>query len=38
MAQNRIFTVITLGFAIRIDHMISEMKGLAKPYLLSSLT
>ena len=38
MAQNRIFTVITLGFTIRIDHMITQMKFLAKPYLLSSLT
>ena len=31
MARNRIFTGITLWFAIRVDHMIAWFKGLAKP-------
>ena len=31
MAQNRVFTVITLWFMIRIDHVIALMTGLAKP-------
>ena len=31
MAQNRVFTVITLWFTIRIDHVIVYMTGLAKP-------
>ena len=38
MAQNRIFTVITLRFTIRIDHMIAYIKGLTKSYVSSSLT
>ena len=37
MAQTIVFTVITLRFTIRIDHIIALIKGLAKPY-ISSLT
>ena len=35
MAQNRLFTVVTLRSTIRIDHMIAYIEGLAKPCMSS---